>query len=275
MESIGSFARFGAFSSKSDASDGRIMANASSQDAAFLLMQVSKIAGSELANVVSPHSSPRVKATRFEGPSLLGEDTSDESTFDTPTFRLRTVSYTSLDLNKEPRGIISSATSEDSLQHLQLGYEPGSSTLPTLPTLDLSANLQDDSVFQDSSSAYESTQKFVGDKIPEGRTVREVLRKKFSWKSYPELEAYLVENRALYLQCSHRLNYTAAQKQYNNKLTQGLLDLAAEVGYVFEGFTFAAVRDRIRCYYKSYVQAVKKKKRSRHKQPVDTHLVEV
>jgi len=96
-------------------------------------------------------------------------------------------------------------------------------------------------------------------------SVRAVLRKKFSWKSFPELEAYLIEHRPRYLQYSSQLNYTAEQKRYNNSLTQGLLDLAAENGYLFEGFTFAAVRDRIRCYYKSYVQAVKKKKRKKRR----------
>ena len=110
---------------------------------------------------------------------------------------------------------------------------------------------------------FNPSNKFVGDKIP--GPVRAVLRKKFSWKSYPELEDYLVKNRLEYLQYSSSLNYTAEQKRYNNTLTQGLLDLAADVGYVFEGFTFAAIRDRIRCYYKSYVQALKKKKRKSKK----------
>ncbi|GKY92275.1 hypothetical protein MPSEU_000198600 [Mayamaea pseudoterrestris] len=92
-----------------------------------------------------------------------------------------------------------------------------------------------------------------------------ILRPKFSWKTYPELESYLVEHRSKYLQFSSQRNYTRDQKRYNNKLTQGLLALASESGYVFEGFTFAAIRDRIRCYYKSYVQACKKKKRVRRK----------
>jgi hypothetical protein len=89
---------------------------------------------------------------------------------------------------------------------------------------------------------------------------RAVLRKKFSWKSFPVLEQYLVRHRAKYLSFSAAHNYTRQQKTYNNALTQGLLDLAAEKGYVFEGFTFAMVRDRIRCYYKSFVQATKKEK---------------
>jgi hypothetical protein len=105
--------------------------------------------------------------------------------------------------------------------------------------------------------------KSVGDKIH--GSLKATLRKKFSWKSYPELEGYLIEHRPKYLQYSSRLNYTAEQKRFNNILTQGLLDLAAEQGYLFEDFTFAAVRDRIRCYYKSYVQATKKKKRRKRR----------
>lgn len=94
---------------------------------------------------------------------------------------------------------------------------------------------------------------------------RGVLAKKFSWKAFPELEAYLVAHRPQYLQYSSQLNYTSEQKRYNNSLTQGLLDLASESGYRFEGFTFAMIRDRIRCFYKSYVQAVKKKKRKKRR----------
>ena len=107
-----------------------------------------------------------------------------------------------------------------------------------------------------------SSKKLVGTSV-QGHATKGVLRKKFSWKSYPELEAFLVKNRPQYMEYSSQLNYTAEQKRYNNTLTQGLLDLAAEEGYVFDGFTFSAIRDRIRCYYKSYVQANKKKKKRR------------
>lgn len=103
--------------------------------------------------------------------------------------------------------------------------------------------------------------KFVGDTLPEGVKLKDVLRPKYSWKSYPELEAYLIDHREQYLQYSNSLNYTKEQKRYNNILTQGLLELAGNTGYVFECFTFAAIRDRIRCFYKSFVQANKKKKK--------------
>lgn len=104
-----------------------------------------------------------------------------------------------------------------------------------------------------------SPSKLVGTEVK--GPVKAVLQRKFSWKNYPALEAYLVKHREEYLQYSSALNYTAEQKRYNNTLTQGLLDLAEEEGYLFEDFTFAAIRDRIRCYYKSYVQATKKKKK--------------
>ena len=106
------------------------------------------------------------------------------------------------------------------------------------------------------------THKYVGETVAPDVVVRDVLRKKFSWKSFPELETYLINHRKQYLECSNAMNYTKAQKNYNNELTQGLLQLAANEGYVFEEFTFAAVRDRIRCFYKSFVQATKKKKRA-------------
>eukprot|EP00543_Licmophora_paradoxa_P008464 CAMPEP_0202445492 /NCGR_PEP_ID=MMETSP1360-20130828/4309_1 /ASSEMBLY_ACC=CAM_ASM_000848 /TAXON_ID=515479 /ORGANISM="Licmophora paradoxa, Strain CCMP2313" /LENGTH=270 /DNA_ID=CAMNT_0049061789 /DNA_START=302 /DNA_END=1114 /DNA_ORIENTATION=- len=93
-----------------------------------------------------------------------------------------------------------------------------------------------------------------------GSTVKTILRKKFSWKNFPELEAFLIANREEYLRHS-ALNYTVQQKQYNNKLTERLLELAAEHGYVFDegSFSFVTVRDRIRCYFKSYVQSAKKR----------------
>jgi hypothetical protein len=135
------------------------------------------------------------------------------------------------------------------------------------------------------------SRRVVGTTVAASQPVRAVLRRKFSWKNYvssilvfyrqcpshqtnscffmlislrqkqPELEGYLIANRDKYLQFSSTHNYTAEQKRYNNLLTQGLLDAAEREGYLFEDFSFAAVRDRIRCYYKSYQQAVKKKQR--------------
>mmetsp|Transcript_24006 Transcript_24006/g.66522 ORF Transcript_24006/g.66522 Transcript_24006/m.66522 type:complete len:361 (-) Transcript_24006:1877-2959(-) len=93
-----------------------------------------------------------------------------------------------------------------------------------------------------------------------GKSITVIHRKKFSWKNYPELEAFLVANREEYLRHS-ALNYTIQQKKYNNRLTEQLLDLAAQHQYIFneEEFSFVTVRDRIRCFYKSYVQSSKKR----------------
>jgi hypothetical protein len=87
-----------------------------------------------------------------------------------------------------------------------------------------------------------------------------ILRRKCAWKNYPELEHFLIENREEYLRHSAR-NYTQEQKQYNNDLTERLLDVAAKHNYEFDrnDFNFVAIRDRIRCYYKSYVQNCKKR----------------
>ena len=87
-----------------------------------------------------------------------------------------------------------------------------------------------------------------------------VLRKKFSWKHYPELERFLIANREDYLKHSN-MNYTAEQKTYNNWLTERLLEVASMNNYVFDAddFNFVAIRDRIRCYYKSYVQTARKR----------------
>jgi hypothetical protein len=75
-----------------------------------------------------------------------------------------------------------------------------------------------------------------------------------------QLERFLIENRDEYLRHSSK-NYTAEQKQYNNRLTEELLEVAEQYHYVFdpEEFNFVAIRDRIRCYYKSYVQTARKR----------------
>lgn len=102
--------------------------------------------------------------------------------------------------------------------------------------------------------------KSINSNIGRRRSLKKILRKKFSWKNYPELEAFLVANREEYLRHS-ALNYTIQQKQYNNRLTERMLELASEHGYIFDEseFSFVTVRDRIRCYFKSYVQSAKKR----------------
>jgi len=106
-----------------------------------------------------------------------------------------------------------------------------------------------------------STKKNVSTLTNKNKTiVKKVLRKKFNWKNYPQLENFLIANRSEYLRHS-ALNYTMQQKKYNNHLTERLLKLATELNYVFDKnvFSFVKIRDRIRCYFKSYVQSSKKR----------------
>jgi len=218
----------------------------SSHGAALLLMKVREIARHEV------HKKHPLLVEE-PGSLILSSLSSDSSDWDvnlhleTPTQpRCRAVSVCSIDIvEQRPPHPISPSHEEEGDSLLTLS--PGSTTSCSIKIPEGSTE----------------TSKLVGSEVV--GPVKGILRKKFSWKNYPELEAYLVENRLEYLQYSSQLNYTAEQKRYNNKLTQGLLDLGKEEGYLFEGFTFAAVRDRIRCYYKSFVQATKKKKRKKRK----------
>jgi hypothetical protein len=126
----------------------------------------------------------------------------------------------------------------------------GSSSSPELPTLS----------GPPSPSTPARCRKPLQSPCRKGVPIKKVYRKKFSWKNLPELEQFLIANREEYLRHS-ALNYTVQQKQYNNNLTDRLLDLATEHGYVFDvkDFNFVTVRDRIRCYYKSFVQSAKKR----------------
>ena len=240
----------------------------SNRGAALLLMKVRMIAIDETREDDSKAPlSPSCKYISFaDRPTSSWEtDLEDSSLSDrgSPSPRCRAVSICSQDIEGSPRlsprGCFPLFGDNIDNRTKLPELNPGSTTYPekissnsTLERAALTAR-----PFPNSSS-----KQFVGNKI-RGSVVKATLRKKFSWKTYPTLEAYLVEHRDQYLQYSARLNYTAEQKQYNNRLTQGLLDLAAEEGYIFEDYTFAAIRDRLRCYYKSYVQAIKKKSRKK------------
>ena len=78
--------------------------------------------------------------------------------------------------------------------------------------------------------------------------------------AHPKKPRSFPANREEYLRHS-TLNYTMQQKKYNNCLTMRMIKLAAERGYAFDDteFSFVTVRDRIRCYFKSYVQSMKKR----------------
>ena len=87
-----------------------------------------------------------------------------------------------------------------------------------------------------------------------------LIMKRFCWRDFPELENILISHRREYLSFSSR-NYSPAQKKFNNNLTASIIKTAEESGYKFspQHFDFSAIRDRIRCFYKSYVQGEKKR----------------
>ena len=75
-----------------------------------------------------------------------------------------------------------------------------------------------------------------------------------------------------YYHVSNKLNYTIEQKNYNNELTRKVIDYAYSLDIVFckEDFkTFASIRDRIRCFYKSYSVYLRKKKKDEEKNDVE------
>lgn len=235
---------------------------------ARLLLDFKSIAAGELQHIsfYAPSSRPRILPriaalipTQWEDSE---SDEKEEQDVTTPK-RLRTVSVSFDEAPMSPLPVSPTLSYESradsaspSPRNLTLG-PPTTAVTPDnrRPIINLPDTLKE----AETIINRQSSSKLVGTEV--NGPVKAVLQRKFSWKNYPALEAYLVRNREEYLQYSSELNYTAEQKRYNNTLTQGLLDVAKEEGYLFEDFTFAAIRDRIRCYYKSYVQATKKKKK--------------
>ena len=130
----------------------------------------------------------------------------------------------------------------------------------SVPVLDNSVTPVPEPVLESKKRPIEIQPKQVGNTRSPPVIYTTILKKKFSWKNYPTLEKFLIANRDEYLRHS-TLNYTVQQKQYNNHLTKQMIELAAQCGLVFDDnqFSFVTIRDRIRCYYKSYVQSLKKR----------------
>lgn len=84
-----------------------------------------------------------------------------------------------------------------------------------------------------------------------------ILQKNFFFRDYHELEDYLLSNRTEYLESKGNTE----QRNYTNKLTKGLLELAAKLNYVFDEtcFDFVSVRKRVVNFYNSYAQGSKKR----------------
>jgi hypothetical protein len=257
------------FTIKIDIMVTRFGIDRSNRGAALLLLEVRMIAFGEIREGSPSPSPPSSPLTIRSTCNLISESSENSFSSDggsnpvtvdvttTRNLRCRAVSICSQDtssliqdtfvIEPEPSFIVASEHEEDSV--VRSDGIPSEST-PKNPN-------------SATPFPFNPSNKFVGGEVD--GPIKAKLRKKFSWKSYPELEAYLVDNRKQYMQYSSQLNYTAEQKRYNNTLTQGLLEVASREGYCFEGFTFAAIRDRIRCYYKSYVQASKKRKRRKIK----------
>lgn len=207
-----------------------------SDEAARLLLKVSELASRELTETYTFSSpSPPRRTISFILPQtdLRGSVTPDSpisSGYERISKRSRTVSICSMDsMGSEARrdgGLLLEDTgAEEDFVTTLLSDSEGTTNELTKTT---------------------PTKKFVGTSTQNGAPLLAVLRPKFSWKSFPELEQFLINHRSKYLEFSSEHNYTRDQKLYNNKLTQDLISLATSSGYVFEGFTFAAIRDRIR-----------------------------
>ena len=79
-----------------------------------------------------------------------------------------------------------------------------------------------------------------------------------------ELKRFLIENREEFLAYSSNKNYTTEQRHYNNRLTTRFLCHAktktpGHYDLVWKGMAFTDVRNKIRCYYKGYVQSKKRR----------------
>lgn len=284
----------------SQSCDSHISTHCSLRDSAALLLSISDIAKSEIdTSGLSSLWDDDVSCSPIrEHPLLLpsfpflGSDSEPKSTpgllklsrsSSSHPSRARSVSMDVQDWNEEnEEGKNSSPRTSQRKQSLRLSTKArkeyfSDSSDPSNPppkrsrhrSISLDLNLKKGKMLQGSP--------------PTGVAIQMIKRKKFSWKNYPEvrfsgahsdrhqsssdnissssqLEQFLVVNRDEYLKHS-ALNYTIQQKQYNNRLTENLLELATTHGYIFDtsDFGFVTVRDRIRCYFKSYVQSAKKR----------------
>lgn len=95
------------------------------------------------------------------------------------------------------------------------------------------------------------------------------ISKRFSWTFYPELEEFLIKNRNEFLSYSSTKNYTTEQRDYNNQLTSRFISHAKDTGYydvLLADMAFTEIRNKVRSYYKSYIQSYKRQQeRHRHK----------
>jgi hypothetical protein len=246
--------------------NGRICHRISSEnEAASLLLSMSEIVSDEIKNnscLLDDLSTDENLILQSKRTTLVvpqGITQWDNSDGQFTWNRVRTVSMDASSVNSSPvHQVLNLSTNRHEKRSNRLlrkskgrDAEKRARHLPKLPHLRATS---------DKSLPKGQKKKSVNSNIGRRKSLKKILRKKFSWKNYPELEAFLVANREEYLRHS-ALNYTIQQKQYNNRLTERMLELAADHGYIFDEseFSFVTVRDRIRCYFKSYVQSAKKR----------------
>ena len=219
----------------------------------YLLSPQSTEAGDSLSSdaIVSPLSMPSALVTPSSSP-VLGSRVVVRTKMSTALPRV---------IHLSPKAIADSAahTNEVRTAMLSTGFERSNQIPPLYPTTGKSKSRQ--------HTKSTSTTKVIAKKKQPKNIVpardgskKMLIMKRFCWRDFPELENILISNRREYLSFSSR-NYSPAQKKFNNNLTATIIKTAEDCGYKFspQHFDFSAVRDRIRCFYKSYVQGEKKR----------------
>ena len=225
----------------------------SNSDPSYMLSPQSTEAADSLSSdaIVSPLSMPSALVTPSSSP-VLGSRVVVRTKMSTALPRV---------IHLSPKAIADSAahTNEVRTAMLSTGFERSNQIPPLYPTTGKSKSRQ--------HTKSTSTTKVIAKKKQPKNIVpardgskKMLIMKRFCWRDFPELENILISNRREYLSFSSR-NYSPAQKKFNNNLTATIIKTAEDCGYKFspQHFDFSAVRDRIRCFYKSYVQGEKKR----------------
>jgi len=88
----------------------------------------------------------------------------------------------------------------------------------------------------------------------------------FQWSQFPPLEKLLRSHMEEYYELSIEVCQSILQQEFNNKLVHKVQEMASFYGWKFD-FTFKALRDRVRCYFKTHIQNAKKRLKTMTKNP--------